>query len=52
MGKNKKLIQEAIVLAIDSLREDICSTTNSEENLERAQAIKTLAEAFRAVTEA
>ena len=46
MYKTKKLIAESILLAIDSIKEDITNTADIEENKPRAEAIKTLAEAY------
>lgn len=46
MNKTKRLIEEAILLAIASIREDIQSACDDEENVRRATAIKTLAEAY------
>lgn len=46
MNKTKKLIEQSILLAIDSIREDITNITDIEENKPRAEAIKTLAEAY------
>lgn len=56
MGTHKKdntdkLIKQAIVLAIDSIREDICSTSNDEENLKRSKAILNLVQAFAIISE-
>lgn len=42
----KKLTQESIALAVAALSDDIQRNTGWEENLTRAQAIKTLAEAY------
>ena len=49
MNKTKKLIEESILLAIDSIKEDITNTTDIEENKPRAEAIKALAEAYNIV---
>lgn len=49
MKKNFEIIQDAIVLAIDSLKEDICTSSDPEENLKRSLAIRNLAEAFSEV---
>lgn len=43
---NKRLIEESIMLAIDSISEDIQRTADDAENKNRAEAIKTLAEAY------
>ena len=43
---NKRLIEESIMLAIDAISEDIQRTTDDAENKNRAEAIKTLAEAY------
>ena len=43
---NKHMIEESIMLAIDSVSEDIQETMNTEDNKIRAEAIKTLAEAY------
>lgn len=42
----KKLIEESIMLAIDSISEDIQKTTNEDQNKIRAESIKILAEAY------
>lgn len=42
----KRMIEESIMFAIDSISEDIQKTTNEEENKIRADAIKVLAEAY------
>ena len=49
-NKTKKLLQESILLAIDSIREDIQNTADQDENLTRAEAIKKLTEAFKNVS--
>lgn len=46
MNKTKKLIEQAILFAISSIKEDITNTSDVEENKPRAEAIKTLAEAY------
>ena len=46
MNKTKKLIKETIMLAIDSIKEDITNTADDVENKNRAEAIKLLAEAY------
>ena len=43
---NKWLIEESIMLAIDAISEDIQRTADDAENKNRAEAIKTLAEAY------
>ena len=45
-NRTKKQIEESINLAIFSISEDIQRTTNEAENKIRAEAIKTLAEAY------
>lgn len=42
----KKLIEESIMLAIDSISEDIQKTVDEKENDIRAHSIKMLAEAY------
>ena len=42
----KNLIEESIMLAIDSISQDIQKTMNKEENKIRAESIKALAEAY------
>lgn len=44
--KQKKEREQAITEAIKSLCEDICSTTDVEENKRRSEAIKMLMESF------
>lgn len=46
MNKTKKMIEESILFAIESIKEDITNTSDIEENNPRAEAIKTLAEAY------
>lgn len=46
MNKTKKLIEESIMLAIDSISEDIQKNYHKEENKIRAESIKMLAEAY------
>ena len=46
MNKTKKLIETAIMAAIDSITEDITETVDDEKNKRRAEAIKMLAEAY------
>lgn len=48
--KNKKFVQEAILLAINSVSEDIQTCSNEEANKTRAETIKTLAEAYATVS--
>lgn len=43
---NKEMIEESINLAIFSISEDIQRTADENENKIRAEAIKTLAEAY------
>lgn len=45
--KDKQLIRESIVLAIDALKDDITGSTDEGANKTRADAIKTLTEAFK-----
>lgn len=44
--KTKQMIEESIMLAIDSVSEDIQKNYDDSENKIRAEAIKTLAEAY------
>ena len=44
--KPKKEREQAITEAIKSLCEDICGTTNEEENMKRSEAIKMLMESL------
>lgn len=46
MNKTKKLIEEAILLSIASIKEDITGHYDIDENKTRAEAIKNLAEAY------
>lgn len=46
MKHTKDLIREAILLAIDALKDDICIEADPDKNLTRAQAIKKLTEAY------
>lgn len=48
--KIRKLIRESIHLAINSISDDIQTTTDVESNYHRAEAIKILAEAFKIVS--
>lgn len=50
MNKSKKLIQESIMFAINSVSEDIQTDTGTEDNKVRAEIIKTLAEAYATVS--
>lgn len=47
--KIKKLIRESILLAIEAIKDDICSDRDEEKNKARAEAIKTLTEAYKNV---
>lgn len=47
--KTKRVIKQAIALSIASLSNDIQETTDIEENEHRANAIKLLADAYRAI---
>lgn len=44
--KTKALIEKSIMLAIDSISEDIQKNFNADDNKIRAENIKTLAEAY------
>jgi hypothetical protein len=46
MNKTKKLIEESILLAIDSLKDDIIRNPDVDETKTSAEAIKLLAEAY------
>lgn len=46
MNKTKKLIEESIMLAIDSLSNDIQKSSCEEDNAKDALSIKLLAEAY------
>lgn len=46
MNKTKKMIEASIMLAIDSISEDIQRSACEEENKIRAESIKLLAEAY------
>lgn len=48
-AKTKKLINENILFAIDSIREDIQRDADPENAKNRADAIKTLADAYAMV---
>lgn len=45
--KEKKEIRSYIESAIDSIKSDIIRDADADNNLKRAEAIKTLAEAYR-----
>lgn len=47
--KTDKLIKESILLAVDSIREDIQSTADTGDNLKRAEAILKLMTAYSLV---
>lgn len=49
-NKTKKLVQETIRQAIESINDDIQVTADQDENLTRAEAIKKLTEAFKNVS--
>jgi hypothetical protein len=49
MNKVKRLMEESILLAIDSLKDDIIRNADVDENKTSAEAIKTLAEAYNIV---
>ena len=46
MNKVKKLIEESILFAIASIKEDITTSANADENKTNAESIKALAEAY------
>lgn len=46
MNKTKKLIEESILFAIASIKEDITNTSDIDENKPGSEAIKMLAEAY------
>lgn len=46
MNKTKKLIEKSIWDAIESIKNDIEFTSDTEEHKHRAEAIKALAEAY------
>ena len=46
MNKTKKLIEQSILFAIESIKEDITNTSDDLENKNRAEAIKLLSEAY------
>ena len=41
-----KLMKEAILFAVSSISEDVTHTTDIDKNKQRAEVIKTLAEAY------
>lgn len=45
--KTKRLIREAILLSIDAIKDDITNDADQEANKTRAEAIKTLTEAYK-----
>ena len=49
MKKTKKLIEESILLAIDSISQDIRHSIKEDENNIRAESIKVLSEAYDTV---
>lgn len=49
MNKVKRLMEESILLAIDSLKDDIIRGCDTDENKTSAEAIKVLAEAYNIV---
>lgn len=50
--KTDKIIKDAIALAIEKLTTDVKSSTNAECNIDRAHAIRTLAEAYETISHA
>lgn len=46
MNKAKKLIEQSILLAIDSISKDIQESCLEDENKIRAESIKALSEAY------
>lgn len=48
--KNTKLVQQAILLAINAVSEDIQKNYDISDNFRRAATIKILAEAYREVS--
>ena len=46
MNKTKKLIEQSILFAIESIKQDIISTPDIESNKHRAVTIKELAEDY------
>lgn len=49
MDKTKKLIKQALLFAIDSIKEDIARDSDAVDNRIRAEAILALAQAYREV---
>ena len=49
-NKNTKLIQQAILFAINAISEDIQKSCEVYDNRQRAKSIKMLAEAYREVS--
>lgn len=47
--KTRKLIEQSILLMIDSIKDDVKETFDEKENLIRAEAVKRLAEAYNLV---
>ena len=47
--KEKQLIRESILLTIAAIKDDIRSNMDAEANKTRAEAIKTLTEAYKNV---
>ena len=45
--ETKRLLRQAILLATDSIREDICNDNDPDNNIARAEAIKRLIEAYK-----
>lgn len=50
MSKTKKMIQESIVFAIDSISNSIQTDPDADKNLTRAECIRRLAEAYATVS--
>lgn len=46
MNKIKKMIEESILFAIDSLKDDIIRTADADDNKKNADSIKVLSEAY------
>lgn len=46
MNKTQKLMEQAILFAIESIKQDITNTADENENAINTQSIKTLAEAY------
>lgn len=49
-SRTKEEIKEQIVRGIEAITDDICHTADIDENLDRAKAIKILAEAYKELT--